>query len=243
MSREKKPIEPYIKDRETLYAYWATMPDEFLREKYRVLKRRQRWLAGIPFWAFVPAMTIYGIIGWGEFFASEYVQFTASYMTTINMMFPILFLIAGIFLVDKEPRHLIRAPIIFGIGVLMRILLYIALPLWLNLQSSLELPLYVPLMELYLIGAVAVLRPTVSDLNFLRSLPAFPFDARRLDLDLSGMSRDQVLQVLEAAANGQTVIEVGGHETLTADDPEAVVSPPEQTEEYLQQHKMIYKNK
>lgn len=225
--KKKMSRAAIVEDR---HAAWSTMPDEFLKDKYRELKKKQKFWAAPPLLLLIPGLTIYGIMGWADYFAAEYQQFTVSFFSTKGIGYPILFAVCSAYLSDKEVRGLYKAPVFFAF----------ATGLYIGLTD--EFITYTPLMFLYLLLAAVMISPIVRDLNFLRSLPSFPFDSRRENMDLSGMSREQVLRNLEASARGQ-VLSGLGEEVLTADDPAAAADPPENTEDYLQQHKVIYRNR
>ena len=80
----------------------------------------------------------------------------------------------------------------------------------------------------YLIVAAVITAKTVSDLNFMRKLPNFPFDGRKERIDFEGLTRDKM------------VITNDYEDIFTSDKPQDIASPPENTDEYLQQHKMSY---
>lgn len=95
----------------------------------------------------------------------------------------------------------------------------------------------------YLIVAAVITAKTVSDLNFMRKLPNFPFDGRKERIDFEGLSRDKMtenLQKLLDNQKGDKVITNDYEDIFTSDKPQDIASPPENTDKYLQQHKMSY---
>lgn len=59
-----------------LRADYKTLPDETLRRHFRRLIKRQRRFAAFTFALLIPAVIIYGMMGWANFFAAESAMFT-----------------------------------------------------------------------------------------------------------------------------------------------------------------------
>lgn len=95
----------------------------------------------------------------------------------------------------------------------------------------------------YLIAAAVITAKTVSDLNFMRKLPNFPFDGRKERIDFEGLTRDKMtenLQKLLDNQNGDKVITNDYEDIFTSDNPQDIANPPENTDDYMQQHKMSW---
>lgn len=58
-----------------LRADYKTLPDETLRRHFRRLIKRQRRFAAFTFALLIPAVIIYGMIGWANYFAAESAMF------------------------------------------------------------------------------------------------------------------------------------------------------------------------
>ena len=58
-----------------LRADYKTLPDETLRRHFRRLIKRQRRFSAFTFALLIPAVIIYGMIGWANYFAAESAMF------------------------------------------------------------------------------------------------------------------------------------------------------------------------
>ncbi len=206
---------------------WQTIPDENLRKLYNRLIKRQNRLAKLPVWTLLPAGIVYGMIGWVGFLVSEANLF--SYVDTkvtgiINYVF---FALCGVLMSLDMPL------IVAGIPVLMA--LYICVKLIVFNSFSFD----TIAMLFYLVFACIAVSKTVSDLNFLRGLPNFPFDRRMERIQFEGLTRDEMVKHLERVENGG--IYFPDYEKIfDSDAHEEIAAPPEKTEEYMQQYEMEY---
>jgi len=200
-----------------LRADYKTLPDETLRRHFRRLIKRQRRFAAFTFALLIPAVIIYGMMGWANFFASESAMF-AFFDASSNAFFNYAAFAACGALLMADTTKLIVA-----------------------FFDSVSGDTFV--MLAYLIVAAVITAKTVSDLNFMRKLPNFPFDGRKERIDFEGLTRDKMtenLQKLLDNQKGDKVITNDYEDIFTSDKPQDIASPPENTDEYLQQHKMSY---
>lgn len=215
--------------REEKWAEWRTLPDNDLRRIYRKLTKRQRIMTAVTWIPLLPAAIIYGVIGWASFIASELMLFRSFVDTGVTGFLDFLFFsLCGAALSSRNERTFIFIPFAYIVCEAFKYLVFG------NFSGILQL--------CYLIAASIILKPTVSDLNYLRSLPTFPFSTRQREINISGMDRDKMLSYLKNAEKGGAH-SVGLEEIFESEHPEEIVSPPEKTEEYLQQHKLLYRNR
>ena len=199
-----------------LRADYKTLPDETLRRHFRRLIKRQRRFAAFTFALLIPAAIIYGMMGWANFFASESAMF-AFFDASSNAFFNYAaFAACGALLMADTTKLIVASPAVM--------ILYMGLKF--ALFDSVSGDTFV--MLAYLIVAAVITAKTVSDLNFMRKLPNFPFDGRKERIDFEGLTRDKM------------VITNDYEDIFTSDKPQDIASPPENTDEYLQQHKMSY---
>ena len=204
-----------------LRADYKTLPDETLRRHFRRLIKRQRRFAAFTFALLIPAAIIYGMMGWANYFAAESAMF-AFFDVSSNAFFN--YVADTVKLIAASPAVMI---------------LYMGLKI--GLFDSVSGDTFV--MLAYLIVAAVITAKTVSDLNFMRKLPNFPFDGRKERIDFEGLTRDKMtenLQKLLDNQKGDKVITNDYEDIFTSDKPQDIASPPENTDEYLQQHKMSY---
>ena len=95
----------------------------------------------------------------------------------------------------------------------------------------------------YLIAAaVSPQKPCLTLISCVNS-PTFPFDGRKERIDFEGLTRDKMTENLQKLLDNQKddkVITNDYEDIFTSDKPQDIVTPPENTDEYLQQHKMSY---
>lgn len=154
---------------------WNTIPDSSLRKLYRSLTKRQRFLAYIPVACIFPAMIVYGMYGWVSYFVAEYALFRSFDTGVTGIINYVAFAICGVLMSSNKVKTIIATPI--------AMLGYIALKG--ALFDSFSFDTFI--MLVYLIIACAFTAKTVADLNFLRSLPNFPFDQRDDRIKFEGL--------------------------------------------------------
>lgn len=210
---------------------YKTLPDETLRKFYRNLVKRQRRLAAVTFAFIVPAMLVYGMMGWVNFLVAEWNGF-AFFDTSSNAFFNyVAFAACGALLMADSAKLIVASPAVM--------ILYMGLKF--GLFDSVSGDTFV--MLAYLIIAAAVTTKTVSDLNFMRKLPNFPFDGRKERIDFEGLTRDKMTENLQKTLdqqNGDKVITNDYEDIFTSDNPQDIADPPENKDDYMQQHKMTY---
>ena len=210
---------------------YKTLPNETLRKYYKKLAKRQRRLAAITFAFLVPAMLVYGMMGWVNFFNSEWNRFSFFDASSNAFFNYVAFAASGALLMADTAKLIAASPAVM--------ILYMGLKF--GLFDSVSGDTFV--MLAYLIVAAVITEKTVSDLNFMRKLPNFPFDGRKERIDFEGLTRDKMtenLQKLLDNQNGDKVITNDYEDIFTSDKPQDIVTPPENTDDYMQQHKMSW---
>ena len=210
---------------------YKTLPDETLRKYYKKLTKRQRRLSAITFAVLVPAMLFYGMMGWVNFFNSEWNRFSFFDASSNAFFNYVAFAASGALLMADTAKLIAASPAVM--------ILYMGLKF--GLFDSVSGDTFV--MLAYLIVAAVITAKTVSDLNFMRKLPNFPFDGRKERIDFEGLTRDKMtenLQKLLDNQNGDKVITNDYEDIFTSDNPQDIVTPPENTDDYMQQHKMSW---
>lgn len=207
---------------------WQTMPDDDLREIYRGKLRAYKRLGTIAFAPLLPAWIVYGFMGWTGFFALEMSAFQGGYATQVGGAFYYLALaISSILLrtVSLKSRWMIFVPVVISVPIIA----------WLFNLLTIE-PL---LMIVYLVYAYRKLGVLIPDLEFLRELPTFPFYSRIVAKDIRIMSYKAAEDYLNISSG--KVVATDFEKIFTSECPQEIAEPPEKTEDYFQQHKMIYK--
>ena len=210
---------------------YKTLPNETLRKYYKKLTKRQRRLSAITFAFLVPAMLVYGMMGWVNFFNSEWNIFSFFDASSNAFFNYVAFAASGALLMADTAKLIAASPAVM--------ILYMGLKF--GLFDSVSGDTFV--MLAYLIVAAVITAKTVSDLNFMRKLPNFPFDGRKERIDFEGLTRDKMtenLQKLLDNQNGDKVITNDYEDIFTSDNPQDIVTPPENTDDYMQQHKMSW---
>lgn len=210
---------------------YKTLPNETLRKYYKKLAKRQRRLSAITFAFLVPAMLVYGMMGWVNFFNSEWNIFSFFDASSNAFFNYVAFAASGALLMADTAKLIAASPAVM--------ILYMGLKF--GLFDSVSGDTFV--MLAYLIVAAVITEKTVSDLNFMRKLPNFPFDGRKERIDFEGLTRDKMtenLQKLLDNQNGDKVITNDYEDIFTSDNPQDIVTPPENTDDYMQQHKMSW---
>lgn len=210
---------------------YKTLPNETLRKYYKKLTKRQRRLSAITFAFLVPAMLVYGMMGWVNFFNSEWNIFSFFDASSNAFFNYVAFAASGALLMADTAKLIAASPAVM--------ILYMGLKF--GLFDSVSGDTFV--MLAYLIVAAVITAKTVSDLNFMRKLPNFPFDGRKERIDFEGLTRDKMtenLQKLLDNQNGDKVITNDYEDIFTSDNPQDVVTPPENTDDYMQKHKMSW---
>lgn len=210
---------------------YKTLPNETLRKYYKKLAKRQRRLSAITFAFLVPAMLVYGMMGWVNFFNSEWNIFSFFDASSNAFFNYVAFAASGALLMADTAKLIAASPAVM--------ILYMGLKF--GLFDSVSGDTFV--MLAYLIVAAVITAKTVSDLNFMRKLPNFPFDGRKERIDFEGLTRDKMtenLQKLLDNQNGDKVITNDYEDIFTSDNPQDIVTPPENTDDYMQKHKMSW---
>lgn len=210
---------------------YKTLPDETLRKFYRNLVKRQHRFAAVPFALIIPAGLFYGMMGWVNFLVAEWNGF-AFFDTSSNAFVNYaIFAVCGAMLSSDTLKIIAASPAVM--------ILYIGLKAALFDKITGD----TFLMLAYLAIAAFIVGKSVSDLNFMRKLPNFPFDGRMERIRFEGLNREQLVDDLQKTLdqqNGDKVITNDYEDIFTSDNPQDIANPPENTEDYMQQHKMTY---
>ena len=192
---------------EELNDCWMTMPDEELSAIYRKRLKEQKRLARMTFIPLLPALVIYGFIGWTSFLSYEHSGFMPGSMSfTVGRAFYYIgFAISGAMIstASIKRRWLIFIPTV------------LALPFVIFLFN--ELSAEILLMLAYLLFVYFRLGTVLSDLDLLRSLPRFPFDKHSADRDLRIMNSKDAERYIDLAS-GKAV--ATGYESIFTDKVE-----------------------
>ena len=206
---------------------WQTMPDEELLAVYRSKLKEHKRLGTIAFAPLLPALLIYGFMGWTGFFALEMSGFRGGMGISVGGAFYYIALAVSSGLIrtaNLKRRWVIFLPLVFTVPVVA----------WLFGSFSVE----VPVMLVYLVYVYFRLGSLIPDLEFLRELPRFPFDSRGVVRDVRMMNSKAAETYLDISAG--KVVATDFEKIFTAERPEEIASPPEKKDEYFQQHKMPY---
>lgn len=190
-----------------LHECWMTMPDEELLGIYRKRLREQKRLARLTFVPLLPALVIYGFIGWTSFAVYEASGFGRDAMSfTVGRAFYYIgFALSGAMIstASLKRRWLIFIPTV------------LALPFVIFLFN--EFSLEIMLMLCYLLFAYFKLGIVLADLELLRSLPRFPFDKHSADRDLRTMNSKDAERYMDLAS-GKVV--ATGYESIFSEKVE-----------------------
>ncbi|SEK55298.1 hypothetical protein [Ruminococcus albus] len=192
---------------EDLHECWMTMPDEDLADIYRKRLREQKRMARMTFIPLLPALVIYGFIGWTSFLTYEQSGFVPGSMnfTVGRAFYYIGFAISGAMISTAtiKRRWLIFIPTV------------LTLPFVIFLFNELSAEIF--LMLCYLLYVYFRLGNVLSDLDLLRSLPRFPFDKHSADRDLRIMNSKDAERYIDLAS-GKAV--ATGYESIFTDKVE-----------------------
>jgi hypothetical protein len=190
-----------------LHECWMTMPDEELLGIYRKRLREQKRLARLTFVPLLPALVIYGFIGWTSFAVYEASGFGRDAMSfTVGRAFYYIgFALSGAMIstASLKRRWLIFIPTV------------LALPFVIFLFN--EFSLEIMLMLCYLLFVYFKLGIVLADLELLRSLPRFPFDKHSADRDLRIMNSKDAERYMDLAS-GKAV--ATGYESIFSEKVE-----------------------
>lgn len=146
-----------------IYNDHPILPMSELRRRYVRNRRLQKVLSAVPVYLLLPASLYYGFVGWVSYFRSEYVQFSEANMGTFGIFNYVMFAVCGV-LMSRDIKYARLSA-----GALST--LYTAV---LTLIIG-EPPLIALIMTAYVNVSSAFLAPVVKELNFMKTLPDFPF--------------------------------------------------------------------
>ena len=175
-----------------IYTDHKYMTNEMLRRYHRQLQfRRNVWIT-IPWALLLPALLIYGIIGWSTYpevmlYAKNGYHADPAVFGVISW---ILFAVLTVFLPiqDKNEGRRFASAIFMGAYTLLRLLFGYFSPISL-------------LMIAYYVVAPILLEPVRKELIFIRSLPGFPFFERE---EQDRLTEESVAEFYEKPSEKQT---------------------------------------
>ncbi len=192
---------------EDLHECCLTMPDEELKDIYRKRLKEQKRLARMTFVPLLPALVVYGFIGWTSFLTYEASGFVKGAMsfTAGRAFYYIGFAVSGV--------------VMSTVGIRRRWLMFFPTALMVPFVMYLfgEFTAEILLMLAYLLFAYFRLGVVLSDLELLRSLPRFPFDKHSADRDLRIMKSKDAERYMELAS-GKAI--ATGYESIFNDKAE-----------------------
>lgn len=216
-----------------LYEDARFTPNEEMKKIYDQKRREQNILSFIPVILLLPSMIIYGFMGWLDFFVMLGGHMFTSAINNLlcaGILDSFVFAAIGLFWRSDKPKT------VYITMVVMTLYTALTMP-YVNREMMRGGLLLIMLAYVILFGIK--ISNVIKDLNFMRDLPAFPFEHKHDTANLDGMTRKQMAEYLEHMSDGGTYT-VKGEEVFTAERPEEVVDPPEKTEEYKQQHKIFW---
>ena len=93
---------------------YKTLPNETLRKHYKKLTKRQRRLSAITFAFLVPAMLVYGMLGWANFLASEWSRFSFFDASSNAFFNYVAFAASGALLMADTAKLIAASPAVYG---------------------------------------------------------------------------------------------------------------------------------
>ena len=210
---------------ENLLEDWQTIPESELRRIYLKNLKIQKTLSRIPVIILLPAVLYFGFTGW--FTTIMFLGWQVIDTSVLGFLDFVVFALCGVLFTTRNKKTLFLTIAVMALQVALKLLF----------SDNISVMPFIMLG--YVIFASAVLYKVISRLEFLRSLPEFPFNESKQELKIESMTHDQMLKYMERQAKGG-VESVGYENIFTAEHPEEIATPPEKTEEYLQQHKMKY---
>ncbi len=147
-----------------IYEDYLILPIADLRKRYKRNRKIQRLISTFPVMLLIPALVVYGFIGWTGFIVSEYSLFTQVDNQVLGILTYIVFALCGALLAqDSKKAH---------IATLFIQIIYLSLSV--ELFESLSLSIIFGI--LYTFIAFFIIKPIIKELDFMKTLPEFPFD-------------------------------------------------------------------
>ena len=147
-----------------------TLPYAELRRIFIENERRQKIIAGIPVWILIPALVVCGFNGYLAGFGAaglaggHHIEVGFSIYEFINFVF---FAGCGGLMAVKNEKIFYVVPFIMLLDVLL-----------------MGIEVVTVIMSIYVIVGCVYMKKVVNNLNFLRSLPGYPFYERQTKLSL-----------------------------------------------------------
>ena len=194
---------------EDFFENWQTMPDDELLECYRKLLREHKRLARLTFVPLLPALVIYGFMGWTGFIVYEHSGFQADAMSfDVGRAFYYVGLaVSGALISTASMKH--------RWAIFLPAVISLAFVTLLFNTFSVE----ILIMLSYLVYVYFRLGVILPGLDFLRGLPRFPFDKHSADRDIRTMNAKEAEEYIELSS-GNVVSQ--GYESIFDDS----VKPP-----------------
>lgn len=213
---------------DSIREYWRTMPDDDLKRIYNKRKSGRMFYSTFTLVVLFVMALGYGLAGWVSYLGSLSVQFRKVDNSTAGIVYYIAFFVAGCLISIADSKSLWHILLPVPIGSLIVFVLF-----W---YFSFE----AVLLELVLAVFYLRLRVLVEDIDFLKSLPSYPFVGHRDYSQMNAMSQADQLKQLENAMNGARA---EGYEHIFTDSREKLEKPKpaDNKDDHFQQHKMLYK--
>ena len=204
------------------------LPDEELKSVFKKYAKIQKFLSSIPVYILLPVLVVYGFMGYVDGFIYEYSLGSASTDWPILAFVDfICFAACGGLMASSNEKNFIAVPVIMLLEIIILD----------GLTDNFSLVHILPqiFIMIYLITSCIILKNIVKKMNYLRSLPRFPFDKRQAEIYFEAMPRKKMVDYLEREQSSG-VKAVGYEEIFVSDNPEEIVSPTLKKEDQLQQH-------
>ena len=100
---------------------WKTMPDEELRKIYLNRLRLQKFLAWIPVALIVPAMIIYGFLGWLTTVVALGFHFIDT--SVLGFLDFVAFAVCGVIYTTRNPKTIKFIPLVMFMHIILKLLI------------------------------------------------------------------------------------------------------------------------
>lgn len=197
----------------------SSLPMKRLREIYKNNIRVQKVLSHIPVYLLLVAFALY-------VFKSYLLGPLEGLMTMAGLVDFIFLAVCGILMTSKSEKVIAFLP---AVMILEAVVKYVAIK---------KISIFTYLMIAYVIVSAVILFRGIKILNYLRTLPDFPFDERTETIKNMEMSRQKVADDLNREKNGG-VGKIDYEKIFTVDNPEEYVTGKVNQENKLQQN--VYK--
>ena len=216
---------------------YLTLPDNDLKMIYKRLHRIRRWFTATPmlvtaFLAVLTAVTgFYYLTGYGTY--NQSALFGDPWPFVAAMLYYVMAFVHCMFMFGDDADRMKKNAAIF-------VLLHIAALYVLYQYTGIGILQIVLSLYLSVVGFVNV--PIIKEINYMRSLPSYPFnDTRRQEYGENALFRAQMAKHLELTSkmDKDGCVSVGCEDIFDGEIEKHFPKEPEK-EEFLQQYKMLY---